>query len=122
MISPKDRDMNRSRDVKGPELKRPYDQEMKPMKEMKDSSPTGTLSKHGLSELHDGDHHAPLTALGKQEVVQSSPMGRDMGDHKPSLSKGGLKDAAHAGGGSRMAKGSGRSIAKELEYKAKKKM
>ena len=89
MISPKARDMNRSRDVKGPELKRPYDQETtmkdKAMSGMGDTAPTGTLSKHPLSELHQGEEEAPLLALGKQEYKVSSPMGKEMADHVPAL-------------------------------------
>ena len=85
----------------------------KAMSGMGDTAPTGTLSKHPLSELHQGEEEAPLLALGKQEYKVSSPMGKEMADHVPALAKG--------GGGSRMPKGAGRSIAKELEYKAKKK-
>jgi hypothetical protein len=142
MITPKDRDMNRSRDVKGPELKRPFDQETT-MKDKSmggglfhDDAPTGTLSKHPLSELHHGDHETPLTATGEQLLVDPSPMGSDHPDHVPTLAKGSIKDEQHHGAGktpyketgqsvgkgSRMPKGAGRSIAKEMEYKAKKKM
>lgn len=119
MIKPKARDMNRSRDVAGPELKRPYDKETAPMGNADDSK--GTLQKFSLSDLHQGDHRSPLSALGGQSVVESSPMGSDAPDHKPVLAKGGLKDQSK-GGGMREPKGLGRSVAKKMEYAAKAKL
>lgn len=122
MISPKQRDMNRSRDVEGPELKRPYSQENE-MKQDKgglfhDSAPTGTLEKLSLSELHDGDHMKPLTALGAQATKVSTGMGEDHPDHTPSTQKGG-GGAGKIHPGENM-KGMGRSVAKEMMYAAKK--
>jgi hypothetical protein len=100
MITPKNRDMNRSRDVEGPTLKRSYDQEHKEMKDKSlfhDSAPTGVIEKHSLADLHHGDHEAPLTALGEQHVVVKSPMGQDHPDHLPMTSKGSTKDQSHHG-------------------------
>jgi hypothetical protein len=135
MITPKDRDMNRSRDVKGPELERSYDEEKTNMKGMKtdlmhDDHPTGTIEKTPLSDLHFGDEERPLVATGQQQVVVSHPMGSDMPDHVPSLAKGSDRagSAGHAelskssgGTGTRNPKGMGRSVAKELEYAEKRK-
>lgn len=139
MITPKNRDMNRSRDVEGPKLERSYDKETN----VKDSAmksgssfgeQTGTISKHSLSELHHGDHETPLTALGQQSVVESHSMGSDSPDHVPTLHKGGIKDQSHFGGGkagySEVSKslgkdsprGMGRSIAKKAMYSEKKHM
>lgn len=123
MIKASTRDMNRSRDVKGPELKRPQGDE--PMKEglFHDSHPVGTLQKEPLEGLHDGQHKGPLSALGEQKVAVSQPMGSDSPDHKPNIAKGGWKDQARSGGGKGMAmpKGMGRSVAKEMAYAEKKK-
>ena len=98
MITPKTRDMNRSRDVEGPKLKRPYDQETTMKDNMKDSAPTGTIEKCPLADLHQGDHEVPLTALGMQKVVVSATMGEDSPDHVPTTSKGSTKDQSHHGG------------------------
>lgn len=115
MISPIEKDMNRSRDVAGPELKRPFEGEYK-MKDMgiHGSNPTGTISKHPLSELHHGDQESPLKALGMQAVVESHPMGRDMASHVPVVSKGSSLRENYP-------KGMGRSIAKKMQYAEKKK-
>lgn len=117
MITPKNIDMNRSRDVKGPELKRPQGDDPM-MKEglFHDSHPTGTLNKEPLQGLHDGQHNGPLSALGEQKVVVSHPMGSDSPDHKPQIAKGGGKGMRES-----MPKGMGRSVAKEMEYAEKKK-
>lgn len=103
MIKPKDRDMNRSRDVAGPKLKRSYDQEVT-MKDKSmssslyhDDAPTGMISKHPLSELHQGDQEVPLAALGMQEVVVSAAMGSDQPDYTPVTAKGATKDQSHSG-------------------------
>ena len=149
MIKPYPRDMNRSRDVAGPKLLRSKDQE-NTMADDKtfggdhgnlfhDDHPTGTLSKHPLSELHQGHHEVPLAASGEQGVVVSSDMGSDHPDYVPTLAKGSTRDQAHSGSGKasggyseesksaphsesggREKKGMGRSIAKEMGYKAKK--
>lgn len=63
-----------------------------------DDAPTGAVEKFSLADLHQGDHEAPLTGLGMQEVVVSAAMGEDHPDHKPVLSKGPVKDQAHRGG------------------------
>lgn len=91
------KDTNRSKDVEGPKLERPEDKELK----MKDSDykEGGPLSKFSLADLHDGDHHSPLTALGKQKVLEVHPMGSDMPDHKPVLAKGSLKDQSQSSKG-----------------------
>lgn len=108
MIKPKDRDMNRSRDVAGPKLERSYDQETtmkdKMMKDdvkgdvFHDSAPTGTIEKTPLESLHEGDVEVPLTATGRQKVVITVPMGQDHADHTPVTSKGPTKDQSHHGG------------------------
>lgn len=103
MIKPKDRDMNRSKDVEGPKLLRSYDQEVTMKDKMMssdlyhDDAPTGSIEKYSLSDLHQGDHEAPLTALGMEEVVVSAPMGEDKPDYKPVTAKGAVKDQQHGG-------------------------
>lgn len=122
MITPKNIDMNRSRDVKGPELKRPQGDDPM-MKEglFHDSHPTGTLNKEPLQDLHDGQHKGPLSALGEQKVVVSHPMGSDSPDHQPKIAKGGGLHDQSKGMRESMPKGMGRSVAKEMEYAEKKK-
>lgn len=95
MISPKDVDMNRSKDVPGPQLTRNYDKEMKMEKLSGDA--TNVIEKCPLSSLHDGDQEVPLMAAGKQDVVVSMPMGSDMPDNKPMVAKGSTKDEQHYG-------------------------
>lgn len=78
-------DNNRSKDVPGPLLKRPYDTEL-PMKE---ESKEGNLSISSmpLSSLHEGNVEKPLAALGSQEVKVSMPMGSDSKASAPKISK-----------------------------------
>lgn len=106
MLKPIKRDMNRSRDVAGPVLKRPYDMEMTMAGKdfgsesgLEDYADTGVLEKMPLSSLHMGDQEVPLKALGMQDVVVVAPMGRDsaMGHYKPTNAKGDLKDQSHYG-------------------------
>lgn len=94
MISPNAMDNNRSKDVAGPELKRPYDVELK-MKES--SNQTNVLEKCPLSSLHCGDQEAPLVGLGEQQVVVSQSMGSASASPKAMTSKGKTKDEAHHG-------------------------
>jgi hypothetical protein len=140
MIEPKTRKMNHSRDVAGPKLLRSNEETSMNEKGLfHDDHPTGTIEKHNLADLHQGDHEGPLSATGLQDVVVPSEMGRDFADHQPTLHKGGIKDQSHFGeGGSsydkesksmgsgtmgaRAPKGAGRSIAKDLVYNAKKRM
>lgn len=117
MIKNLPRDMNRSRDVKGPELKRPNDKEIEMKDGLKDYADTGTLSKHSLSDLHEGQHEKPLKAASMQAVKVDSAMGEDQADSKPSVRKGG----SLGGHGMREAKGMGRSAGKKLAYAAKEK-
>jgi hypothetical protein len=122
MIKPKDRDLNRSRDVEGPKLLRSKSGETNKMGEEKNvfgQHPTGTLSKHSLSELHDGEQEKPLVVTGGQKVVESSPMGQDSSESTPVTRKG---KAPREEMGSRAPKGGGRSIAKDMMYAEKKKM
>lgn len=128
MIKNLPRDMNRSRDVEGPELKRPHDKEIEMSKEgLEDYADTGVLSKHPLSELHQGEHEAPLKAAGMQHVKVDSAMGEDHSHSLPSVRKGGGLSghgpALSQGGGKGMreAKGMGRSAGKKSEYAAKAK-
>lgn len=129
MIKNLPRDMNRSRDVKGPELKRPNDKEIEMSKDgLGDYADTGVLSKHPLSELHSGEHEGPLKASGMQSVKVDSAMGEDHASSLPSVRKGGglqghgpILGSDGGGKGMREAKGMGRSAGKKLGYAAKEK-
>lgn len=103
MITAKNRDMNRSRDVAGPQLERSYADKETPMKKdmssdlFHDDAPTGMISKHELSELHYGEYEVPLAAAGMQQVVVEAAMGQDHPDYTPVLAKGPTKDQSHFG-------------------------
>lgn len=105
MISAKSIDTNRSRDVEGPELIRPKDEDLK-MSDNYMGDHTGMLSKHPLSSLTEGHIEKPLQALGAQEVVVKHPMG------EASAKQSGVRQS--------LPKGLGRSVAGKLEEKAKK--
>jgi hypothetical protein len=107
MIKASDKDTNRSGDIKGPELKR-GDEKMP--KVSGSGYDTQVLSKHSLDDLHQGDVHTPLTALGQQKVREGHPMGR-----------AGASTAGGKGMRQSMPKGMGRSIAKKMEYAEKEK-
>ena len=81
-----------------------------------DDAPTGSIEKFSLSDLHFGDHEVPLSALGEQDVVVPSDMGRDhQVDHGP-IHKGSTVDEQHYGkkgqGYSENSKSSGRGSKK----------
>lgn len=93
------RDMNRSKDVPGPLLERPYeghagyeqgDDEMKDMKDYPGEklNEFGKMDEWKLSSLHDGNIGEPLKCLGQQVVVESVPMGEDKQEPVEKTAKG----------------------------------
>lgn len=82
------RDMNRSKDVPGPKLERPYEgeEEMKDYKDYpgEDLNKFGKLEEMKLSTLHCGNIKEPLKGLGEQVVKEVAEMGQN---HKMSPEK-----------------------------------
>lgn len=90
---------------------------------MKDSgfNDPQVLSKHSLSELHQGHIETPLSALGQQGVVEKAEMGSNSSAAMPKVQSGGMKDQARVGLGAREKKGLGRSEVKKALYAEKEK-
>lgn len=78
-------DNNRSKDVPGPLLKRPFDMEIEKMEDK--GSDKGIISQFSLADLHMGNVEKPLSASGKQEVVVSMPMGSKQAVSAPKIKK-----------------------------------
>jgi hypothetical protein len=124
--APEDFDNNRSKDVPGPKLTRPYQSEAKMAKDSYSNSPSGfndtqVMSKHDLSDLHQGHIETPLSALGGQSLVEKAEMGSKMAAAMPKVQSGGMKDAQRVGLGAREKKGLGRSEVKKALYAEKEK-
>jgi hypothetical protein len=80
-------DNNRSRDVAGPILKRPYDVELQ-MANKTMGEDTQTIEQFSLSDLHDGNIEKPVAATGMQHVKVDMAMGKDMAGNEPKLAQG----------------------------------
>lgn len=78
-------DNNRSRDVAGPVLNRPYEVELTMAKTMGED--TQTIEQFSLADLHCGNLEKPLAGMGEQHVKVDMAMGKDMAGNEPKTSK-----------------------------------